>query len=158
MLSCCCLRCSTASPANAKCIMKKQLQYMSCSQLTNEPWKSCKLGSIRLHSLSLSVCRATRKPIQYQVPSQDVQVHVEVSGCEHLPARSRGVTNSGLITFQLCNMACYFSLAVQREDERRGRSARSLVMLLQIWSIMKLMMTRMKGWDSVPNGYTHCCS
>lgn len=56
-----CLRHSTASPVNAKCIMKKQLQYMSCSQLTNEPWKSCQLGNIRLHSLSLFDCLQSNK-------------------------------------------------------------------------------------------------
>lgn len=56
-----CLRHSTASPVNAKRIMKKQLQYMSCSQLTNEPWKSCQLGNIRLHILSLFDCSERNK-------------------------------------------------------------------------------------------------
>lgn len=132
--------------------MKKQLQYMSCSQLTNEPWKSCQLGSIKLHSLSLSVCRATRKPVQYQLPSQDVQVHVEMSYVFLKWLWTLACQIQRCNKFRLDNPSAvqYGMLLLSRSTEgggKEGRSARSLVMWLQIWSIMKLIMKRTKGWD-----------
>lgn len=131
----CCLSHSTASAANAKCIMEKQLQYMSRSQLTNEPWKSCQLGTIRLHSLSLLDCLQSSKRTN---PLSSILSGCPVSRgedsyfyrvCEYLPARYRGVTNSSLITSQLCNVLCNFSLLMQREGGK-GDEIRAQALLL----------------------------